>query len=484
MTRVQQRAWVLVLGLTLCILPTRAQEQKDQRVNAPGAPYPAPSPGQSSNEPSDNGTTPSNAETNTQTPDTRPLTGAEEFTLGAGERGHGHPALDLHFLQLGDSNGALAAQSSGWTTASILSGGLAYDRFWKHYDLGTTYSGGGALYDDRTNQNEMFQQLMLRQKVTLQRWALLLVDQASYYPEAPFGFGGNAAGNLTAGFGGLETQLQRLSPLFGPNQSILTGRANRVSNTAIAEVEYNFSPRSSATASASYGILRFLTDGFIDDDSLVFHSGYNYSITRHNTLGVIYGFQRVSFGDTGSKVDSHIVQLAYGRRVTGRLALQFSAGPQLNQIPISRTNIDEQISWSAIGSLTYQLHRTSLELSYLRGITGGAGVLAGAQSHSIQGAINRSLSRYWSGTANFGYARNTNLLGFTGGGREVSFNSWHVGGILRQAFGRHLRWFLTYNFQRQNGNQTLCVTTGCGPNFDRHEFGFGLDFQSSRTLTE
>jgi len=49
------------------------------------------------------------------------------------------------------------------------------------------------------------------------------------------------------------------------------------------------------TVSGSYGILRFVERGSIDTDDTILSTGYNYALSRKDTIGMLYRFQRLSF---------------------------------------------------------------------------------------------------------------------------------------------------------------------------------------------
>src|SRR5262249_17915328 len=152
----------------------------------------------------------------------------------------------------------------------------------------------------------------------------VLRDDLSVSPESSFG------GLFTGVPGSLESPiLPGLDPSIPPSETILTGRTNRINNTTLAEIDYSLSRRSSLTFSGSYGLLHFQEPGFLGRRTVNGRMGYNYALSAKNSLGFIYDFTETHFTGTIQAVTSHSTQLAFGRKVTGRLAFELSAGPEL-----------------------------------------------------------------------------------------------------------------------------------------------------------
>jgi hypothetical protein len=422
----------------------------------------------------------------TITPDTRPLSGAEQFTLGS-EGGRRSMVANFHFREIADTNSSSKPTGSTTDSASLLSGDFSVQRLWSRYALTAAYAGGGALYNTRSDLNQSFHDVSLSQRLVLPRWGFLLTDEVSYLPESSFGYSGlSSLSNLGTGLSAVGASTSNLNPLFLPNQSILTGLARRVGNTVVGEVEYDLSRRSSFTVTSSYGLLHFLDQGFIDNHSAMVRTGYNHALTPRDTLSLIYGFNQLTFGPLSTKILSHSAQLAYGRRVTWRLALELSAGPQITTFRNAPVSSDRQVSGTVGALLRYQRIRDSFYFSYLRGISGGSGLFAGAESDQVAASATRKLSRIWSGSVSFGYARNEGLREITPTLNNFRFRSWNVGAGLGRPLGRRMHAHFTYNMLRQNSGSIVCITgnTSCGTVFLRHQFGLGVDWTSRRIGTD
>jgi hypothetical protein len=412
-------------------------------------------------------------------PDNRPLSGAEQYGLGTPSGRRSTLGGSVQFRESADTNSTSApGGSTDIRSASYLTGNFALHRLWRNSELAATYSGGGGLYNTQSDLNEVFHQVGISERVTLRRWGFLLSDQVSYLPESSFGFNGLGTPiGINSGLGGFGSQFSNLNPIFDPNQSILTGRARRISNVVVGEVQYSVSARTSVTATVSYGLLHFMHAGFIDDHTWTVQGGYNYALNRRDTLGVTYGFSEIFFNINDTKIDNHSVQLAYGRRITGRLALQLGAGPQITTFRNVTTNPGSQVSWGAGASLRYKRSRSDYSLSYMRGITGGVGLFEGAKRDEVQAGVSRTLTRAWTGSLSAGYARNSAIGQLTPGlTQEVRLNSWTAGAGLDRPLGRRMSVFFNYNFQHQNSDSSICTTGGCGTVFLRHQFGVGLNW--------
>src|SRR5262249_13285836 len=199
------------------------------------------------------------------TPDARPLSGVEQFTLGQMGKRRSYLLPSFEFFESADTNSSITSTNSGTTTSqsnvdavTTLLGRMSLQRIWSRYQLTADFTGGGYLYDTRSDLNSLIDQFSLSQRINWRRWSLLLGDRVSYLPEASFGFSGPYYSGLPG------TTPVNFNPLFEPNQSILTARSSRLSNSVVGEVDFNINPRSSVTASGAYEILRFPGASFID----------------------------------------------------------------------------------------------------------------------------------------------------------------------------------------------------------------------------
>jgi hypothetical protein len=473
----QKRLRATILALTLAVPAAWAQQKGDPRVDPPVKPYPPLNSGESSSKaPAEK----NDAQDTTQTkPDTTPLTGAERFTLGSTGRTRSYLLPSFQFLEVGDTNPVNAVGQSSIRAASVITGRLSLVRVWSRYQFSTEYSGGGTFYNTTGGLNTSYQQLMLSQKISWRRWSLLLTDNFSYLPDSAYGVGGGLGFPVAYGpatIGASTGNLSNLNPGLVPSQSIYTGRARRFDNATLGEVQYQLSPRASVTVTGTYGFLHFIDPGYFNSREYLFQTGYNYSLTPKDTIGVIYGVTYFQYETGLNNFISHSARFAYGRRITGRLGLQVSAGPQINRFKLQTGGPGTSTSWNLVSSLRYQLRKLDLDLTYSRYTTGGGGVLFGSASDDIRAAATRRLSRLWTGSLTMGYSRNVALRQVVGPTTvtPLGYQAWYAGGTATRSLGRYASLLFNYNLQRQTNGS--CVTGACAPTFLRHVFGVGVSW--------
>lgn len=228
--------------------------------------------------------------------------------------------------------------------------------------------------------------------------------------------------------------------------------------------------------SASYGILRFQQVGFVNNSHVAARTGYSYNLTRKDSIGLFYGFTAFRFEGRAQRIYDHSVHLSYGRRVTGRLALQLSAGPDLYQFRNQVAGSARQISWTVDSALIYRFRNTYFQTDYSSRLTGGAGVLSGSRTDQVRLTTGQRLSRNLHGSVDLGYARNA-VLPQTASATGRVFSTWYAGLQMTRLVGRHTSVYLNYNFQRQSSDIALCALTICGgPVTLRHHFGIGFEW--------
>jgi hypothetical protein len=345
------------------------------------------------------------------------------------------------------------------------------------------YMGGGVISTDGSLGNAVIQQLQFSDQFTFRRTVLSFMDQAGYLPETSFGYGG-LGGLILPGGGSLGLQNGVV-----PGQSILTARGQRVTNSFLTEIDRSLTPRSSLTFVGGYSLLHYFNINLIDFADSVFQAGYNYQMSRENTIAVLYRFNAYRYSNFNQSINDNIVQLSYGRRVTGRLAFQVGAGPEVAMLrmPISgassgtdstSTNYTTKAYWSLNTSLSYQLRRTGLGLAYSHALGGGSGVLAGSLADTVSGSVERQFSRSFHGSFNFGYSRNTGLAGFTASTTtDQTYGYWFGGVNLAHQMGRLLNLFLSYQVQYQGSNSQFCVGLTCGTSIVRHQASIGFNWR-------
>ena len=399
-------------------------------------------------------------------PDTRPVTGALPLTLGGFATERSFLAPSFRFSETVDTDPGLASGQSETVATTNLSANAVLQRIWRRSQFSLNYTTGGSIYAGHSGLNSIFQGAQIQQSFQFRRWSLTLADDVTYTPESAFGYSGLSGGGTS-----------NLVPGTAPNQSILTNQTRQISNTALGQVNYNLNNRSSLTISGNFGILRFPGSDLLDSDQGGIQVGYNRTLNPRDSLGISYGLNLVRYpnGSTLPKLDSHNVQLVYGRRVTGRLALRVSGGPQINRINDPTLGPTTQATWTVQSLLSYRFRHAQMEASYVHSIAAGAGILSASKTDQIQWAFSTQLTRTLSGSFHAGYAHNTNAQQVVGSPDSV-FNTEFVGARLERPLGHEATGFLNYTFQHQSTNVLACGLGLCGTDLSRHIGGVGFEW--------
>jgi hypothetical protein len=423
----------------------------------------------------------------TLVPDNRSLAGAQYLSLGAPKTGYHFWTPYLELSSTLDSNPGTSTGGAGWTTWTTIYGGLDLHRTSGNSDLALSYLGGEAISNDSGVGDSTVQQLGISDRITFRRSALMLADQLAYLPEASFGYAGVGGPDLQFGGNvGLQTG-------FTPNQSILTGLGNRISNSVVTQFDTFLTPRSTLTFVGSYGLLDYFGSNLNNNREAIFQGGYNYLLTRKDTIAFLYRFDALRYDHIAQSINSHAVEVSYARRVTGRLALQLTGGPDVafSETPITGSSTSpvvigipsgktRQFFWNLNSSVNYDLRRMALQLSYNHGVTGGAGVLAGAITDNVSGDLSRQLTRTMNGSWNIGYSRNngdaiTVTSPSTSSGQTYDY--WFTGVSVTRTLGRAMNLYLSYQVNYQNSNSTFCVTAACGNSYLQNQISLTLGWR-------
>jgi hypothetical protein len=478
-----------MFGIILCVvaLVASAAQAQQQTQDQPIPAYHSPLASQADN------TDPS-APPAQLTPDNSALTGAQDPSIGVPSTNHSYwtPHIDLAVTL--DTEPPVGGAGSGLTTWTSLTGGVDLRWMSGRSDMTLGYVGGGVFSNDGSSSNGIIQELNFVDKFTFRRWALTLIEQAAYTPESGFGSGGFPGISLpggTSGLGGLV-----------PGQTIITAEGQRFLNTSLGEVDVYLTPRSSLTFVGGYSLLHSFNGNSLSNSfngnllnygDVIVQAGYNYQITRKDTVGISYVFGGFRYDNFDESIDTNTLLFSYGRKVTGRLAFRIGAGPEftfINTPTIPGTGVGtiglpsggstNNLDWYLSTSVQYQMERTALSASYSHGVAGGSGVFAGSLADTVTGSAARQLSRVSSGSWNVGYSRNTELA--INGLPQIQFSNqpfdyWFTGLNYSRLWGRSLNLNLGYQLQYQNSNASFCTGTGCGSSFLRNLITFGVGWR-------
>jgi hypothetical protein len=392
--------------------------------------------------------------------DTAPLTGLQTPSIGNPELKHSYWVPGLQYGSMIQDQPIGSSSSGNWYSSNYFVGNLSLMEEWRRSQLALNYSGGGFLTTQPGQSNGWYQQLALGQSMVWQRWQVQLNDQFSYLPESQFGFG-TGTGLALPGIGGsLGPSVPGIGGSVVPNQSIYAAVGPRYSNSFLAQITYQLSRRGSLTVGGSYGLLRFTQSGNIDTDSYIGNVGYNYMLTKNDSLGVSYRSTSYHYQGQAQAMMDQTVLTTYGRTITRRMALQIYGGPEITNYRVPVSDQTQTIAGTGGLSLTYAFERGSLSASYFHALSAGGGVLIGSNMDQVTFTGTRSLTRTWSVQGNLGFAKNRPLASQTGV-QGNDYNSIYVGGAVTRPIGRNLNFSLAYNAQIQKINPTVCTGSGC-----------------------
>lgn len=412
-------------------------------------------------------------------PDTNSITGVQPVGIGAPPVNHNYWAPRLSIAGTADSNPNVEGGSSGWAGWFSIYGGIDLHRASEGNDLFLSYTGGGMFTNAADTDNGVIQTLSVRDKITFHRSTFTIFEQLSYLPESSFGFAGSF-GSGVPGVGGLTG----VGNGYTPGQSLLVPRGQNLTDTTAVEWDYKLTPRASITLVGNYAFLRYFENGLANYGDASFQAGYNYQLTRHDTVALSYQFSAIRYSNLGQSINSSTVLGVYSRRITGKLGFQVGVGPEFvtSNSPITghATSTGGSISstyLSVNASVTYALKNITLTSNYNHGVTGGSGVLIGAETDVLTGGITDRISRSTTIGATFGYGHNN---GFAVGDAAESqtYNYWFAGANVTRTIGRSIDAFGNYQFQYQSQNvgTSGCVGAACTENFTRNQFSVGVNF--------
>jgi hypothetical protein len=392
--------------------------------------------------------------------DYTPLTGMQNATLGVPQIRHSFWAPGFQYGANVQSNNYNQPGSTGWYVDNYLIGNVSLLEAWSRDTLSLNYSGGGYFSSDSSIDSGQYHQLAASNVIRFDRWLFQFFEDFSYLPQTSFGFGGGT--NLgVPGVGGIGVVTPGAGNGYVPNQSILAGVGPRYSNFGGLQATYYISRRSSITVSGADGILHFLDPGNIDTDSIVASAGYNYALSRQNTIGVVYTFSAYRYPGVPEAYGNHTASFAYGRNVTGRLALRLMGGPQITTFRIPVGNQTQQISAYFNAGLVYGLKNGSIALTYFHTLNGGSGVVIGSSLDQVNVTANRRLTRLWNGNLNFGFAHNGTVN--SGVTSVPTYDSYYFGGGVSRPFGRYMNMAIAYTGSLGSSNNPGCTGAGCNP---------------------
>ncbi len=415
-----------------------------------------------------------------------PLSGGQALTPGGEGESQSYVLPSFQWTVFANSNPQSTATGASSALQNTLVGNVTLQRVKRNSQLNLDYAGGGLIYSGGGNEaanipgpsSGMFHNLDVTQSVRGRRWGLTLSDKLSYLPESPYGFsgyGGLSSFGLGQG-GGYLASTPVLNPSVEPGQSVLTRRSRRVGNVFMGEVEYVAGPRSTITATGIYGNLHFVDPGFFDSSYWKFMTGYNYAVSPRDTVSVSFTRTEFNFDAPDRDVSNNDFMFTYGRRLTGRLSLQLSAGPLISEIHNGPGTSETRYLVNTYDAIKYRLERGRVQASFSRFATSGSGVITGAQTSVASFSVGHELASKLFGSFHVSYAFNEPLQREGLAGTRPEYKTWRAGTDINRELTSRVSIYFLYFLQRQESTVPLCFDVSCGNVILRHVVGAGFNW--------
>jgi hypothetical protein len=395
-------------------------------------------------------------------PDFSPLTGMPNVRLGFPEVRHSYWVPGLQFCSNAFSNPYTSYNQTGnshWTNDTYIIGNLSLVKARRLSMLAINYSGGGYISTDSRQGSGYYQQLALAQNIQTKRWLIQLIDQFSANPQSSFGYGGVTNLGVPGVGGSLGTIIPGLGGNYVPSVGIYGVGAFHY-NLVGLQATYALSHRASVTVAGSYGLLDFQEAGNINSRTTVGSIGYNYALSRNDTIGLVYRFSSYQFPGDPQAYGSQVVSFAYGRKVTRRLGLRLFVGPEITNYRIPVGSSSQNVGFSTTANMTYAFHQGRFTLGYIHGLYANSGVLVGSNLDEATAYFSRNLTRAWTASVHSGYSRNSPVGGTTVTGYPV-YDSWYVGGGVSRPMGENLNFGLSYTANITSYHGPNCTEPNC-----------------------
>jgi hypothetical protein len=427
-----------------------------------------------------------------------------------------------HLSESADSNVADTLGGSAFHSVTRALGSLTLQRLWSNYKLALDFVGGAGYYSAHGIGFQQMEQLDVDQRITWKRGQLGVRDSFSYLPEGTFGgaYGGMSGSGMTLGGGAFGGQ----NVFLGGGQFGSLGQVPRIMNLTLVDVVENLTPKSSVTLTGGYNFVHFtgnpvdLFSGnqasarFLGSSQVSAQAGYDRILGPHDQAALTYGYQGFNFSFSGLAFHSHVVQLMWGHRISGRMDFLIAAGPQITQLStacplgdvsspctfVPATGLESgelastKLSVAGRASLRYKFPKTALNVSFDRYTTSGSGFFPGAQSDIGRLNIRRPLGRVWDAFSDFGYARNSreqtlsptqlqacSLSNTKCPGIIANTYSYGFAGLgVHRMIGRNFHAFASYQFNYLTFDNSFCGVgfSSCSRISQRHVGTIGIDW--------
>lgn len=259
------------------------------------------------------------------------------------------------------------------------------------------------------------------------------------------------------------------------NNFVLTPFVRQFSQQPTAELEYVASYRWSFHLLGGYlehryfGASANLGPALSDLNGIIGGAGVDYRLNRRTTLGLVLDYEDAQLAGGASRMQLGSVLLALTRVLNPVARVTLFAGPQQAEL---RENLgpflppatlasnpglasvhQNDLSWTAGGTLTVEEHNTAWNLTVSRRGTDSGGLFAGAvEATQALIGVEQRIGLHWTAGATAGYER-MSLLGVQTANSDYS--SWTASAHMDRTLGRHWDLHASYDYVSQTEQGVL-----------------------------
>jgi len=215
-----------------------------------------------------------------------------------------------------------------------------------------------------------------------------------------------------------------------PPVTVIAPVADRLNNSANAELTYQFSRNGMIGASGTFTNLHYPNPaevpGLYDSSSRGGAAFYSHRLSKKHYLGATYQYSRILAYPVNaqSETQTHTVFVFYTVYLKPTFSVSLSGGPQ--HFDVAQFPLPAARSWSpaATASMGWQGLHTNFAASYSRTVSGGGGLVGAYHSNSANASARWQLARTWNVGSAASYAIYKNVTPFfflaSPGGHTVS----------------------------------------------------------------
>jgi hypothetical protein len=355
-----------------------------------------------------------------------------------------------------------------WQTA-MASGNLHYRSGFERAPFSVSYAGGYTWTIVGPGfSTGYFQHLLGSQALVWRRSSIQVYDDISYLPQAPVtGF---------SGVPGTGEPIGTPSPSPTSDQTILTLKTRSVDNFLGGSFQEKLSFATSVSATGGWGLLNYPDGNGINIDSYVTTLGLNQRLNARMGLTGSYAYSEFGYPSYNLSFQSNSAFFGFNRTWNRKLSTTVNGGPQWVSSSNS-TLIPSSTNFAINGDTRYHWRNLSTGVTYMRGVSGGAGYLLGAHSDVVAFNVSRGF-----------FGRTKLTVGIEGTYRRVAglnnsgaVSSEDVGIDVNRKLGSRLNAFFGYTVIDQSTNGALPVNV-LGNVLQSISFGFGFTPRQSRII--